>query len=128
MEMDIESGYTHYDHDQKFAKFNLKSVEKLEEMEAEREKHSVVKEGALEFKNVSAKYLSSENYVTKNLSLKVAKGKKIGIVGRTGSGKSTLVKLLWRYLDPEKGEILIDGINISSLELKDLRRSFNIIS
>ena len=50
------------------------------------------------------------------------------MVGRTGSGKSTLVKLLWRYLHPEKGQILIDGVDINSFDLKDLRRGLNIIS
>lgn len=88
----------------------------------------MITNGAVEFRNVSAKYLGGENYVIKNLSLKIEKGKKVGVVGRTGSGKSTLVKLLWRYLHSEKGEILIDGQDINSFDLKDLRRSLNIIS
>lgn len=88
----------------------------------------MIAQGVVEFKNVSAKYLGGENYVIKNLNLKIEKGKKVGVVGRTGSGKSTLVKLLWRYLDSEKGEILVDGVNIKSFDLKDLRRSLNIIS
>lgn len=110
--MEIEPGYKHYDEDQALAAKNLKSVSKLEELEKYRESNLTVKDGDVEFKNVSARYLNGKNLVTRNVSFKIPKGTKVGVVGRTGSGKSTLIKLLWRYLDVEDGEILIDGTNI----------------
>lgn len=128
LEMEIEPGLKHYTEDEIHAEFSIKSAQKLEEIEKAREENPVVKHGEVEFRNVSAKYLGGENYVTKNFSLKIPAGKKIGIVGRTGSGKSTLIKLLWRYLEYEKGEIYIDGVEIKNYDLKDLRRSLNIIS
>jgi ABC-type multidrug transport system fused ATPase/permease subunit len=71
------------------------------------------------FKNVSFKY--SENWVLKNIDLEIKKGKTIALVGQSGSGKSTLVDLIPRFHDVAEGEILIDGQNIKSLNLRDVR-------
>jgi ABC-type multidrug transport system fused ATPase/permease subunit len=71
------------------------------------------------FKNVSFKY--SENLVLKNINLEIKKGKTIALVGQSGSGKSTLVDLIPRFHDVVEGEILIDGKNIKTLNLRDLR-------
>ena len=73
----------------------------------------------IEFKNVSFKY--EENYVLKNINLKIKKGTTVALVGESGSGKSTLVDLIPRLYDVQEGEILIDELNIKSLKLVDLR-------
>ncbi len=74
---------------------------------------------SIEFKNVSFKY--SEEYVLKNISFKIEKGKTVALVGQSGSGKSTLVDLLPRFFDVTEGEILIDGIPIKNYKIQDLR-------
>lgn len=76
-------------------------------------------EKSIEVKNVWFKY--REQWVLKDVSLNIEKGKTIAIVGQSGSGKSTLVDLLPRFYDVVKGEILIDGTNIKDLNTRDLR-------
>ncbi len=76
-------------------------------------------EASIEYKNVSFKYL--DDYVLKNVNLKIEKGKTVALVGQSGSGKSTFVDLLPRFYDLEEGEILIDGINIKDYTLESLR-------
>jgi ABC-type multidrug transport system fused ATPase/permease subunit len=73
----------------------------------------------IEFKNVWFKY--SDVWVLKNVNLVVPKGKTIALVGQSGSGKSTMVDLIPRFYDVTEGEILIDGQNVKSLNLFDLR-------
>ncbi len=66
--------------------------------------------------------------ILKNLSLKIPAGKTTAIVGATGSGKSTLVKLLLRFYEINSGRITLDGLDLQSLALKDLRRSIGLVS
>lgn len=63
----------------------------------------------------------------KGITLSIRGGEKIGVVGRTGGGKSTLIQVLFRLVEPSGGSIIIDGINISTLGLHDLRSRFGII-
>ncbi|TFG03110.1 MAG: ABC transporter ATP-binding protein [Promethearchaeota archaeon] len=85
--------------------------------------------GEIEFKNVSFKYDNeSEYYVLKNINFKVSPGENIAILGPTGSGKSTLVKLIPRFYDTSEGEIVIDGINIKDVSFKSLRRQIGYVS
>ncbi|MDZ7969151.1 MAG: ABC transporter ATP-binding protein [Nostoc sp. DedSLP03] len=83
--------------------------------------------GKIDFKQVTFAYQDREP-VIKKLSLHIPAGKTIAIVGSTGSGKSTLVKLLLRLYDISSGIIAIDGINIQKLNLGDLRRSIGLVS
>jgi len=76
-------------------------------------------ESSIEYRNVSFKY--EDDFVLKNVNLKIEKGKRIALVGQSGSGKSTFVDLLPRFYDLEDGEILIDGINIKEYTLASLR-------
>nr|WP_287274381.1 MULTISPECIES: ABC transporter ATP-binding protein [unclassified Okeania] len=83
--------------------------------------------GELELKNVTFAY--QENFpVVQNISLKIPAGKTIGIVGSTGSGKSTIVKLLLRFYEVQSGEITLDGIEINQINLQDLRRAIGLVS
>ena len=77
-------------------------------------------EHEIEFRNVSFKY--DQQWVLKDINLVIPKGKMIALVGQSGSGKSTLVDLIPRYYDVQKGEVLIDGINVKDLGIHDLRR------
>lgn len=83
--------------------------------------------GAIAFDSLSARYKPEGPDVLKNLSLAIQAREKIGIVGRTGSGKSTLTLTVFRLLEPHMGHIVIDGINTSTLGLNDLRSRLSII-
>lgn len=78
-----------------------------------------MKEG-IEYRNLSFSY-DGEREVLKNINLKIEKGKTIALVGQSGSGKSTMVDLIPRYYDVEKGEITIDGVNVKDMKVKSLR-------
>ena len=75
---------------------------------------------SVEFKNVSFKYPSSNRYALRNVSFKLEDGKSLALVGKTGSSKSTILKLIFREYLPDEGEILIDGINVADLDLSML--------
>ncbi|MBE6671992.1 MAG: ATP-binding cassette domain-containing protein [Ruminococcaceae bacterium] len=81
----------------------------------------------VEFKDVSFAYVSGHP-VLKDLSFRVPAGTSLGIVGRTGAGKSTLANLLVRLYDPDAGKIYIDGVDISTLSPEELRRNVAIVS
>ncbi|NWZ27832.1 MRP3 protein, partial [Asarcornis scutulata] len=83
--------------------------------------------GELEFVNYSVRYRKGLDLVLKDLNLQVHGGEKIGIVGRTGAGKSSMTLCLFRILEAAKGEIKIDGVRISEIGLHDLRSRLTII-
>lgn len=80
----------------------------------------------IEFNNVSFSYNKVDDNVN-NIKFQLKKGETLGIIGETGSGKTTLISLLMRFYDVDKGTILIDGLNIKSYELKELREKFGIV-
>lgn len=83
--------------------------------------------GELELQNVTFAY--QENFpVIQNIYLKIPAGKTIGIVGSTGSGKSTIGKLLLRFYEVKTGKITLDGIEINQINLQDLRRAIGLVS
>lgn len=82
--------------------------------------------GEIEFKDVSFAY-ADQNYVVQNLTFKLEKGKTLGIIGETGSGKSSLVNMIPRFYDTSNGEILIDGINVKDFNLAYLRKNIGIV-
>ena len=83
--------------------------------------------GKIEFVNYSAKYRSELDYALKDLSFQIKPGEKIGICGRTGSGKSTITLALFRMIEHTCGDIVIDNININQIGLHDLRQRITII-
>ena len=78
-------------------------------------------------KNLSVRYRPSLPLSLKNISFKIQGGERVGIVGRTGSGKSTLVQALFRLLEAEDGQIFIDGVDVATLGLHKLRTSMSVI-
>ncbi|KAK3950671.1 hypothetical protein QBC32DRAFT_375592 [Pseudoneurospora amorphoporcata] len=84
-------------------------------------------EGRIEVENLTASYASDLPPVLSDLNFRVGAGERIGIVGRTGAGKSTLASILFRLLEPGRGSIRIDGLDISTLRLTQLRKSLVII-
>jgi ABC-type multidrug transport system fused ATPase/permease subunit len=83
--------------------------------------------GEVEFHNYSARYREGLDLVLKNISLDIKSHEKIGVVGRTGAGKSSLTLALFRIIEPDAGHIAIDGLNTSTIGLLDLRRRLAII-
>ncbi|XP_074034745.1 ATP-binding cassette sub-family C member 4 isoform X2 [Leptinotarsa decemlineata] len=83
-------------------------------------------EGRIEFKNLSLKYAKDDPEVLKNLNFVVEPGRKVGIVGRTGAGKSSIIAALFR-LAPTEGSIFIDGVDTKNVGLSDLRKKISII-
>ncbi|KAF2970611.1 hypothetical protein GQX73_g2991 [Xylaria multiplex] len=83
--------------------------------------------GAVEFRNYSARYREGLDLVLKNINLDIKSHEKIGVVGRTGAGKSSLTLALFRLIEADTGHIGIDGLNTSTIGLLDLRRRLAII-
>lgn len=88
----------------------------------------IVKHGEVVFENVTARYGEDSEPVLKNLNFTVRPGEKIGIVGRTGAGKSSLIKLFWMSLAPSEGRVLVDGADLTKQDLKTLRNEVMVVS
>ena len=83
--------------------------------------------GAVDFSNYSTKYRPELDLVLKNINLHIKSHEKIGVVGRTGAGKSSLTLALFRIIEPDTGNIAIDDLNTSTIGLLDLRQRLAII-
>ena len=117
---------------------NMNSVERIQEyIEVEQEAEAIVPEsrpprgwpdkGAVEFREYSTRYRNDFDLVLKNISFKILPGEKVGVVGRTGAGKSSLAMALFRALEAEEGNILVDDIDIGTIGLQDLRENIVMV-
>jgi ATP-binding cassette subfamily B protein len=92
----------------------------------------VAARGEIEFRNVWFSYRDTpepadEDWVLRDVSFRISPGQTFAIVGHTGAGKTTLISLLLRFYDIQRGQILLDGVDIRLLDLQDLRRHFGIV-
>jgi len=85
------------------------------------------KEYRIEFCNVSFRYPGSEQYALKDFSMQLKVGEKLAVVGMNGSGKTTMIKLLCRFYDPEEGEILLNGVDIRKFRPEEYRKLFSVV-
>ncbi|TYQ17854.1 UNVERIFIED_CONTAM: ATP-binding cassette subfamily B protein [Acetivibrio alkalicellulosi] len=112
------------------ANISMKRITEILDSEREQEKghyQEIEKiEGDIDLKNITFRY-GNRKPVLKNISFSIPKGKKVALVGSSGSGKSTIAKLLLKYYEPEIGEILIDGMDISELSNESLRKSISYV-
>lgn len=118
-EIQPEEGYLHFKQEEKAYLAGKKSNRKAQKF---------ISEGVMDMKGVSARYPTSSSPVLKNLNFSVEAGQKVGIVGRTGAGKTSFIKLFWRSLEVSRGQMLIDGVDIAGLDLKDLRSQIMVVS
>ena len=82
--------------------------------------------GEIEFRNVWFAY-NDDDYVLRDVSFKVKPGEKVALVGHTGAGKTSIINLLCRFYDINKGQILIDGVDIQEMNLEELREAISIV-
>jgi ABC-type multidrug transport system fused ATPase/permease subunit len=117
---------------------NMNSVERIKEyLDVEQESDAIIEKnrpaanwptsGAVEFINYTTRYRPDLEPVLRNVSFRIYPGEKVGIVGRTGAGKSSLALAIFRGLEAEDGKILIDDLDISLIGLQDLRDSITIV-
>ena len=105
-------------------------VESVLEIESTQENGSVVPKnlrGQVEFRNVTAKYKGAGEASLENISFTARPGETVGIIGGTGSGKTTLVNLIPRLYDAFQGEVLIDGVNVNTYEMNTLRQKIGVV-
>ena len=102
--------------------------EEIDIKDAANSSEHVVNKGDVEFRNVSFRYYKdSEEKVLDNINLKINAGDTIGIIGSTGSGKTTLVSMIARLYDVDEGEVLVDGINVKDYSLYNLREGVGVV-
>lgn len=93
----------------------------------EKKELKTVEKGSIIFNNITFNYPTRKQKVLKNFNLKIPAGKKIGLVGHSGCGKSTITNLLLRFYDCQEGEVLIDGNKIQNYDVSELRKQIGYV-
>tara|TARA_Y100000590_G_C15738479_1_gene1019401 strand:- start:1360 stop:3102 length:1743 start_codon:yes stop_codon:yes gene_type:complete len=106
--------------------FELLDISKNRKEKNNETKNLIITKGKIEFKNIDFAY--NEKLVLENINLEIPEGKKVAIVGLSGSGKSTIINLLLRFFDPIKGQIYIDDQDISKFNLSSLRQNISLVA
>jgi len=114
------------------ARESLNALDKMMQSPVERPEgrtfvHRPEFNGTLEFKNVTFSYPEAKTAALNDVSFKIEAGEKIGIIGRIGSGKSTIERLLLGLYDPDNGSVLVDGTDVRQIDPADLRRSVGVV-
>jgi len=86
-----------------------------------------VEKGSIVFRNVTFNYPTRKHKVLKKFNLKIPAGKKIGLVGHSGCGKSTITNILLRFYDCQDGDVMIDGKNIGEYNVSELRKQIGYV-
>lgn len=112
------------------ANISMKRIMEILDAESEKGKHELNSiqnaEGDIEFKNITFRY-GNRSPVLNDVSFKLREGEKVALVGSSGSGKSTIVKLLLKYYEPESGSILINNVNIEDYNNKSIRKAISYV-
>jgi len=115
------------------AKVTMVSVDQMMELPQERnfEERPMSRQtlqGAMEFRGIDFTYPNQQHLALKNINLVVRPGEKIGIIGRSGSGKSSLAKLLVGLYQPDEGSLLVDGVDIRQIDVSELRHNIGYVA
>ena len=108
----------------------LIELQEFMDIEPEAEKSGTLKPSnnpKIEFCNVSFRYPNAEQYVLKNCSFTIEPHEKIGLIGLNGAGKSTIIKLMFRFYDPEDGCIKLDGVDLKEYDIYAVRKVFGVL-
>lgn len=114
--------------EEQFKNFRIPSKKQIKRYLEEQENDQLVTRGQVKFQNVYARYPSRNVDAIRRISLDVQPGEKIGIVGRTGAGKTSFIKMFWLALKSRKGTITVDGVDVSTADLKKLRNGIMVVS
>ena len=127
-DLPVEKGYKNIEKEsQLFESIKKSKIKRIKHQLETHVRDNLISGGEVRFENVSAWYPTSERKNIDRMTLTINPGEKVGVVGRSGAGKSTFMKLIWRALEPKQGEIVIDGVKVRDLDLKEYREQLNVV-
>lgn len=109
------------------AKRILEVIEEVPDISDDNATETVVRDGSIEFKNVTFKYNNAPNPIIKNANIKIKSGEMVGVIGATGSAKSSLVQLIARLYDTTDGDVLVGGVNVKDYKIHALREEVSMV-